>query len=81
MTLGLGSTNLVVMRLDQWLGQERGRGRMLAGFLGVTRSRVSQMLKDGVPKKFIRKVSRFTEGEVSIDEMVPPEDQTSERAS
>ena len=58
------------MKLKSWLEVGRGRCTSLSAHLGVTVSRVSQMASDGVPVKFMNAVSAFTQGEVSIADLV-----------
>lgn len=58
------------MKFKSWLEVERGRCTSLSAHLGVTVSRVSQMASDGVPVKFMNAVSAFTQGEVSIADLV-----------
>jgi hypothetical protein len=58
------------MHLRTWLDGGRGRATALAGHLDVTLSRVTQMADDGVPVKYMLAVREFTEGSVSLDEMV-----------
>ncbi len=58
------------MNLRTWLDAGRGRATSLAAHLGVTVGRVSQMAGDGVPIAHMVSVRDFTQGEVSIEEMV-----------
>ena len=58
------------MKLKTWLDEERGRAAALANHLGRSAGRISQMVDDGVPVKFMRSVSIFTGGAVSISELV-----------
>jgi hypothetical protein len=58
------------MQLKKWLNSGRGRATALAAHLNVTAGRISQMATDGVPVKFMQSVSLFTQGDVSIEEMV-----------
>lgn len=58
------------MDLKSWLDAERGRCTELAKALGVTVGRVSQMASDGVPPKFMFTVRDFTDGAVSLEDMV-----------
>lgn len=66
------------MKLKLWLDDERGRSAALAAHLGVTPGRISQMAADGVPVKFMQAVNQFTEGAVSIVDMV--EERTPDQA-
>jgi predicted XRE-type DNA-binding protein len=71
------STNLTApaehTKLKLWLDGEHGRYRALATALGVTKGRVSQMARDGVPKSHLIAVRNFTGGAVSIEEMLEHE--------
>lgn len=58
------------MDLKTWLDGERGRYTELARRLDVTVSRVSQMADDGVPPKFMLTVRDFSDGVVTLEEMV-----------
>lgn len=58
------------MNLKSWLDEERGRYTALAGHLGVSVGRASQMADDGVPPKFMLAVRDFTGGAVSLEELV-----------
>lgn len=60
------------MRLKEWLDSERGRYGALAAHLGLTLSRVSQIARDGVPKSYLLRIRDFTDGAVSIEEMLEP---------
>jgi DNA-binding transcriptional regulator YdaS (Cro superfamily) len=58
------------MKLDQWLDAERGRMSLMAKHFGVTVSAVSQW-KSGVPPAQMKAVRDFTEGAVTLEDMVP----------
>lgn len=58
------------MNLKAWLDAERGRSTRLSQELGVSLSRISQMADDGVPPKYMLAVRDFTDGEVTLEEMV-----------
>ena len=58
------------MNIKTWLSEERGRGAALAAHLNVSPGRVSQMVSDGVPAKYMLGVRDFTEGAVTLEEMV-----------
>ncbi len=58
------------MQLKEWLDLERGRYGELAVRLGVTRGRVSQMARDGVPRVHLLEVRDHTDGAVSVEEML-----------
>jgi len=59
------------MKLNKWLDFEAGRTTKLAVYTGRTPSAVSQWRTNGVPVDLMRKVVDFTNGEVSLDDMVP----------
>jgi len=61
------------MDLKTWLEAEKGRAAALAEHIGVTAARVSQWKKDGVPLAHMKVVRDFTNGAVSLEEMVPGE--------
>lgn len=58
------------MKLKTWLDAERGRCTALAGHLGVSVGRISQMADEGVPVKHMQAVRAFTENSVTLEEMV-----------
>lgn len=58
------------MNLKTWLAKERGRSTALAGHLGVSAGRISQMAEDGVPPRYMLAVRDFTRNEVSLEEIV-----------
>ena len=62
------------MKLKVWLLAERGRTVSLARHLGVSKGRVSQMAKAGVPPKYMLAIQGFTKAEVSVESLV--EDRT-----
>jgi DNA-binding transcriptional regulator YdaS (Cro superfamily) len=63
------------MQLKEWLNAEHGRASALAKRLGVTRSMVSQMIRDDapirVPPKHYRAIRDFTGSEVTLEDLVP----------
>lgn len=61
------------MDLNTWLDAEDGKGRLtrLATHFGLTRSAVSQWRTNGVPPGRMKAVRDFTEGAVTLDEMLP----------
>ena len=59
------------MDIATWLGQEKGRSAALAAHFGVSASAVSQWKTNGVPLAFMKRVRDYTNGEVTLDEMVP----------
>lgn len=56
--------------LKTWLSQERGRAKALAARLGVSKSRMSQMVSGGVPREHLIAVRDFTNGEVSLEALL-----------
>lgn len=58
------------MDLKSWLSAERGRATSLAAHFKLTLGRISQMADDGVPPKYMLAVRDFTEGAVTLEEMV-----------
>lgn len=58
------------MNLKPWLDAERGRYKALATHLQVSTGRISQMADEGVPPKYMLAVRDFTNGEVSLEELV-----------
>lgn len=59
------------MHLAQWLDAEKGRLASLAAHFNVSVSAVSQWRSNGVPVKNMKAVRDFTEGHVTLEEMVP----------
>lgn len=58
------------MELKPWLDEERGRYGALAAHLGVSVGRISQIAVSGVPVKYMQAVRDFSDGAVSLEEMV-----------
>ena len=59
---------------------ERGRAKTLAAHLGVSKSRVSQIAKDGVPKVYMARIRDFTGNSVTLEDMLPEADEEVEAA-
>lgn len=59
------------MTLSEWLDGERGRLTALALHFDVTQAAVCQWRTNGVPLARMKAVRDFTDGAVSLDEMVP----------
>jgi DNA-binding transcriptional regulator YdaS (Cro superfamily) len=59
------------MNLNDWLDLELGRSVALAQHFGLTRSAISQWRTNGVPPSRMKAVRDFTNGEVTLEEMVP----------
>ena len=57
-------------KLQIWINAERGRASALATRLKVSRSRISQITEDGVPTKYMLAIRDFTDGEVTLEDMV-----------
>jgi len=54
-----------------WLDKEDGRAAAIASHFGLTRSAVSQWRSNGVPVSKMKAIRDFTQGEVTLEEMVP----------
>lgn len=59
------------MTLEDWLREEKGRLTTMAEHFGVTKSAISQWQRNGVPKRWMKAVREYTEGAVTLEEMVP----------
>lgn len=59
------------MDLNTWLEAEKGRAAALASRFDVTPAAISQWKKNGVPLAHMKAVRDFTNGAVSLEEMVP----------
>lgn len=59
------------MTLIDWLDADRGRLTALAAHFGLTQSAVSQWRTNGVPTARMKAVRDFTDGAVTLDEMLP----------
>lgn len=59
------------MNLNEWLDKEVGRTRNLAAHLKRSASAVSQWRTNGVPIDLMKSVRDFTDGEVTLEEMIP----------
>lgn len=69
------------MKLGDWLDAERGRLARMATHFGVSMSAVSQWRTDGVPVGRMRGVGEFTDNEVSLNDMVPGEGESTPEAA
>ena len=58
------------MTLHDWLDMEPGRARRLAEFLRCSKTAVSLWRDNGVPMDRMRQVADFTEGAVTVDDML-----------
>ncbi len=61
------------MDLHTWLDAERGRLSAMASHFQVTVSAVSQWRTKGVPIDRMRAVRDYTDGQVTLEEMLPAE--------
>jgi DNA-binding transcriptional regulator YdaS (Cro superfamily) len=59
------------MNLNQWLDGEAGRTTKIASHFGRTKGAITQWRTNGVPVGLMKAVRDFTNGEVSLEEMVP----------
>lgn len=59
------------MDLPTWLDADRGRLTALARHFGLTQGAVSQWRRNGVPPPRMKAVRDFTEGAVTLEEMLP----------
>ena len=59
------------MDLTTWLEAEKGRSASLAKHFNVTRAAVSQWKTNGIPVGNMKGVREFTQGRVTLEEMVP----------
>lgn len=58
------------MKLKTWLKAERGRSKSLAEHLRVTEGRITQVAASGLPPAYMQSVSDFTQGVVSVADLV-----------
>lgn len=65
----------MAMNLNEWLDKEAKRTKKLAEHLGRTASAVSQWRTNGVPVDLMKSVRNFTNGEVTLEEMIPGSEQ------
>ena len=59
------------MKLITWLDADRGRLTALAAHFNLTQSAVSQWRGNGVPPHRMKAVREFTDGAVTLDDMLP----------
>lgn len=59
------------MQLKDWLEAERGRATAMAEHFGVNKTAVFGWKVNGVPPDRMRAVQEFTQGAVTLDDMVP----------
>ena len=67
------------MKLNAWLEGEKGRATAMAAHFGKTPAAISQWKVNGVPLGLMRAVRDFTEGAVSLEDMVPDAGAASEQ--
>lgn len=58
------------MNLNTWLDSEAGRATKLAAHFGRTRSAITQWRTNGVPVHLMLGVREFTNGDVTLEEMI-----------
>lgn len=59
------------MDLTTWLEAEKGRSAALAAHFNRTPAAISQWKTNGVPLSLMKAVRDFTDGHVTLDELVP----------
>jgi DNA-binding transcriptional regulator YdaS (Cro superfamily) len=59
------------MNFPSWLDADRGRLTAVAAHFGLSQSAVSQWRTNGVPPGRMKAVRDFTDGAVTLDEMLP----------
>ena len=59
------------MKLSSWLDEKRGRRKAMACFFGVTKGAVTHWAAHGVPPARMKSVRDYTQGEVTLEEMLP----------
>lgn len=64
------TTMLPIMNISEWLDKEPNRTTVLAKHFGLTLGAISQWRKNGVPKRRMRAVETFTDGSVTVREMI-----------
>ena len=60
------------MDLKQWLEAERGRATGMAQHFGVNKTAIYGWKVNGVPPDRMKSVRDFTDGVVTLEDMVPP---------
>lgn len=58
------------MKLHEWLDAEVGRATALGEHMEASKSSVSQWKSNGAPVHLLRRISDFTGGAVSIEELL-----------
>jgi DNA-binding transcriptional regulator YdaS (Cro superfamily) len=59
------------MKLSTWIDAERGRLAALAKHFNLSQSAISQWRANGVPPARMKAVREFTDGAVTLDDMLP----------
>ena len=59
------------MHLNAWLEEERGRATAMADHFGVNKTAVFGWKVNGVPPDRMKAVRDFTDGAVTLEDMVP----------
>jgi hypothetical protein len=59
------------MNFNAWIEAERGRATTIAQHFHVTAAAVSQWKTNGVPVSNMKTIVELTDGEVTLDDMVP----------
>lgn len=58
------------MKLHDWLNDEQGRAKRLADLFKVTPAAVSQWRVKGAPASYLRAISEFSGGEVTVEDLL-----------
>ncbi len=59
------------MNLQTWLDQEMGRNARMAKHFGLTPGAIMQWRSNGVPLARMKAVRALTQGQVSLEDMLP----------
>lgn len=59
------------MTFGEWINSKPGRASFAAAHFTVSASAISQWAANGVPVRRMKAVREFTNGEVTLDDMVP----------
>jgi DNA-binding transcriptional regulator YdaS (Cro superfamily) len=59
------------MKLKNWLEQEGGRAAAMARHFDVTDAAINDWKTNGVPVRRMKAVAQYTDGAVTLEEMVP----------
>jgi len=58
------------MKFNDWIKKERGRQKALASFLGIDKSAITHWKTNGVPREHMLDVRAYSQGAVSLEEML-----------